>query len=508
MGTADLFGYSTLPEEVEVIEDEKRNQDFLGRDEFINDVKRFILYYSDSRKSVSFSIRGKWGCGKSWIVDKLIDELKVIQSEKTCYEQYAVFKYNAWENDFYEEPLIALLMAIEEQANNKNSIIFRNEDLSTTWDSIWNVSKRFIKNNFNTIVDKLLEASIYSGNPEAIGLAGVAKTANSVLNQIADVKNEIEEEKEKHNDEVRNYDEYFDLKVFMKKALEGLKKLTELQTVVIFIDELDRCLPEYAIKVMERIHHISEGVENIQFIYSIDDEQLCNTVRQIYGPKIQVRDYLAKFMTFGLTVPEVSFTEEVKNEFNDVYGCFNFLYSKKCGKNKIIGTPLGDIPIRVRKQILEKVKLINALIQHNNRDFDYSVLQFELFLAYCDYMIKDISALELQYIPFDTNPNNEFEAKDYYKYELKKDVNVDAENIAKVNDLLLKLIGDVKLSGNMFENEYFDLSKNQTVNYYFLKYLLDFCEHDNAGKFNVASNVVLQTEGINQFWELYKLMEL
>ena len=40
------------------------------------------------------------------------------------------------------------------------------------------------------------------------------------------------------------------------------KALTESNTVVIIVDELDRCIPEYAIKVLERLHHLTEEKEN------------------------------------------------------------------------------------------------------------------------------------------------------------------------------------------------------------------------------------------------------
>ena len=38
------------------------------------------------------------------------------------------------------------------------------------------------------------------------------------------------------------------------------------KTIIFVVDELDRCLPEYSIKVLERLHHVFEKTSNIQVI--------------------------------------------------------------------------------------------------------------------------------------------------------------------------------------------------------------------------------------------------
>lgn len=36
------------------------------------------------------------------------------------------------------------------------------------------------------------------------------------------------------------------------------------------VDELDRCLPSYAIKVLERIHHVFNELENVVVIIAME----------------------------------------------------------------------------------------------------------------------------------------------------------------------------------------------------------------------------------------------
>jgi hypothetical protein len=52
---------------------------------------------------------------------------------------------------------------------------------------------------------------------------------------------------------------------------------------VLIVDELDRCLPSYAIKVLERIHHVFNELENVVVIIAMEKKQMSNSLHQIYG---------------------------------------------------------------------------------------------------------------------------------------------------------------------------------------------------------------------------------
>lgn len=51
-------------------------------------------------------------------------------------------------------------------------------------------------------------------------------------------------------------------------------KLSQDYTLIFIVDELDRCIPEYAIKVLERLHHIADGVQNMVTIIATDKTRL------------------------------------------------------------------------------------------------------------------------------------------------------------------------------------------------------------------------------------------
>ena len=64
--------------------------------------------------------------------------------------------------------------------------------------------------------------------------------------------------------------------------------------LVIFIDELDRCNPAYAVKLLEQIKHYMED-DRIIFVFSVNINQLQHTIKHYYGNNFNATKYLDRF---------------------------------------------------------------------------------------------------------------------------------------------------------------------------------------------------------------------
>lgn len=84
---------------------------------------------------------------------------------------------------------------------------------------------------------------------------------------------------------------------------------------LIFIDELDRCKPDYAIRLLERIKHYFDD-ERITFVFSVNLTQLQWTVKGYYGSSFDATGYLEKFFDFFFTVPRVDSVRFLWNSMN------------------------------------------------------------------------------------------------------------------------------------------------------------------------------------------------
>lgn len=344
--------------------------DVLDRKEFVDKVIQIIEYYSNKSQSVSFSIQGDWGSGKSWIIKKVYNELYDIQDFDNCGSKYCIFTYNAWDFDYYDEPLISLFISIYKQLNNENAIFIKNEK-----------TRENVKALFETLKDSFLDEL------KLIPLIGNIITFKKTYNKLI----------EKRHEKIRKYDYHFDINQIMESTIKGLNKIAKERTLVIFVDELDRCLPEYAIKVLERMHHISKNVPNLQIIYSIDKKQIEETIRNIFGQKINASDYLKKFISFGFNLDSGEMNENFLIKYENLFKYFDFTFTDNFDKEKAFISILSEINMREREIIIQKIELINSVLNRSNELLDISILYIELFLAYCSKKEIDICNSTVHY---------------------------------------------------------------------------------------------------------------
>ena len=78
--------------------------------------------------------------------------------------------------------------------------------------------------------------------------------------------------------------------------------------LVIVVDELDRCKPTYAIKLLEQIKHFINN-ENIIVILCTNMYQLSCTIKKQYGYGFSIEEYLDKIIDLTISLPQISMKE-------------------------------------------------------------------------------------------------------------------------------------------------------------------------------------------------------
>lgn len=103
-----------------------------------------------------------------------------------------------------------------------------------------------------------------------------------------------------------------------KDPLEGLKQSKHIELLVaeflqsllpehgnrlvVFIDELDRCKPSYAVRLLERIKHYFSN-DQITFVFSVNTNELQHTIRKYYGNDFNASRYLDRFFDLRIALP-------------------------------------------------------------------------------------------------------------------------------------------------------------------------------------------------------------
>lgn len=129
------------------------------------------------------------------------------------------------------------------------------------------------------------EESVKNGKDFVKGVISVLEAAASFIGYSGDINAAIENFS--GTDFLVRYKEEKELRGIIDELIKN--NLPEVANrAVIFIDELDRCRPEFAIKVLEQTKTLFQQ-ENIVVVYSTDITQLAHSLQGVYGPRFEGR---------------------------------------------------------------------------------------------------------------------------------------------------------------------------------------------------------------------------
>lgn len=334
--------------------------DFLNRQDFIQQVKTVIELLSANKKNSCFAISGTWGIGKSYVLEKLEKQLLFEQNEATALDKYFVFHFNCWEYDYYEEPLIAIVSSMLDDINTKEHLF-----TETAREHILSAAK-FVLSKLYEGGSKWLESKI-----------GVN------IKDITDELSEIHSDATTKIEDANKYDEYLDFKQALSTLREELKEIVSERTVIFVVDEIDRCIPEYQIKVLERLHHIFNDIENMQVILAVDKAQLERTIQKMFGDNVDTQKYLAKFIKFEIELDEGTYSDQ----FETMLGYY-FDQFEGCDESDILefkSRIFEGIKVRERIEIIEKCHLLHSILNENNEKKHATFMCIEIFLTIAKY---------------------------------------------------------------------------------------------------------------------------
>ena len=269
-----LINYELKPTEENLIK--SILTDMVGRNVAI---ANFIKVLDATEGNISIAIDDSWGNGKTFFVkqtqlilqsynssdDKLADVkncmLKIFKNHTP--KNYFPIYYDAWTNDNDTDPILSIIFTMlqdlaclqEYEVNDKN-----------LWDSI---------------KDGLEVISTTFGGPRI----------KNLLNSV-EGKNILEELK-KNKEIYQVLNEMFDV---------VLEKNSADTRIVFFIDELDRCRPDFAVCLLERIKHYFLN-EKVVFVFSINALELHHTIQRHYGGNFNADKYLRRFFDFTIPLP-------------------------------------------------------------------------------------------------------------------------------------------------------------------------------------------------------------
>lgn len=277
MDTEDIF-FKFIKDNSNEIETPFEN-DFWGREALAD---RLTDHVSRITVGATIAIDAEWGAGKSWFVNNWKAKL-----EK---ENFKVIYLNAFNQDYIDDPFLTISMEIANCLKSEETNI----------DAI----KETIGKAYRAILPNLPMLLWYL-TTSLVGMGALAKPVAETVEKLkstGDFGNEaakiLNEKLQEHlSAQVENYDKEKQSLEYFKKALAEIT--SELDKPLVFIvDELDRCKPEFAIRLIERIKHFFD-IPKVVFILAVNKNQLEESINNFYGFSGS-SNYLEKFIDFSV----------------------------------------------------------------------------------------------------------------------------------------------------------------------------------------------------------------
>ena len=226
-------------------------------------------FLENQTAALTIGVNGAWGTGKTFFLRRWEQSLKK--------DGYEVVYFNAWKDDCLDDPLIAIV------------------------GQLW---KKLKGGTFKEVCDSLKSAAV----------PVLSKVGLSVLNRGLQIVSGVSVDGINKECLQTGTESAFDQYVSLTDAREDFR--TRLQRLadkvfdktgkplIYIVDELDRCRPDFAVKVLERIKHLFD-IDHVIFVLGIDREQLGHVIQSVYG-NIDVENYLHRFIDFDVHLPHAN----------------------------------------------------------------------------------------------------------------------------------------------------------------------------------------------------------
>ena len=294
-------------------------------------------------------IDGGWGTGKTEFCQKLI---RLMQQQHPDYQPVYI---DAFRSDHSGEPLLALLAEIikactpedtDEQPSEQRKNITRKIAKAAGF-VMKTVAKAAVGHVLKQNTDDLAEGlqQIMNDGQDADSLAEtVTDAAATIASHTIDatvealLKEQIEAEKN------------------LETLKACLKELAAEKPIILFIDELDRCRPDYAVDMLEVIKHVFD-VENVKVVLVTNTKQLRAAINHRYGMEVDAQKYLDKFLKYSFALPD-----KIVAPFGMIQALVSVEYFKQLIQNSRMASELQAL-IDERSPI---IGFISDMIERNN----------------------------------------------------------------------------------------------------------------------------------------------
>lgn len=290
--------------------DNETLEDYLCCDHLVTTVESLVS--NPQLLPCSVGVFGDWGSGKTSL-------LKMIEARLDGKDDIVVIWFNGWLFEGLEDAKTALMGTILEKLAEKKPIGEKGLGLfCNLWKRVDKMRASLFMGKLGVAVGgALLSAAGHSGHESLSSgaAAGVLTDLPELSKQIKDACGDKVklEDIDKCLQEAKDTGSRKAIREFREDFGKLLQALEGISSVVVFIDDLDRCMPETIVETLEAIK-LFLFTPKTAFVIGADERLVKYAVRKRFpelpGEKAEVgRDYLEKLIQFPVRVPPLGVGE-------------------------------------------------------------------------------------------------------------------------------------------------------------------------------------------------------
>ncbi|MDX2333727.1 KAP family P-loop NTPase fold protein [Brevundimonas vesicularis] len=262
----------------------------------------------EDHKGFTISVDAEYGTGKSYFLKRLSRHLSV---------KHPVAFVDAWADDLADDPLTAIAATLSKALGPltaKDQMVANSMEIVTG--KVGTIAKIVGKGIVKKAVALALTESVSNELFDVVSPDDAEKfedTLKDAGNIIGDglvdgitQKSSTKLMTEKIANFKAGQGAVVELKISLEDLVRSIDKTNLTAPIVVIIDELDRCRPPYAIKLLEELKHLFD-VSGIVFVLGLNSSQLSKAIKAAYGPEFDGVSYLRRFIDrqYTLGMPDL-----------------------------------------------------------------------------------------------------------------------------------------------------------------------------------------------------------
>ena len=314
-------------------------------------------------KPLTIGVFGVWGAGKSTLLKLIEDKISESAKDKTDKgnKKNICININAWSFEGYEDAKVAVMESLLRELHEKAP-----EGLAKKITGLLKKLNIFKLSTKTVSVTAPIVASIAAGNPLplVLGLSGTAEDIGEGIKSVSTAVQSIHDDYMKPETPSKGDSSIVNSIRKFRSEFEQALEESDIDNVIVLIDDLDRCQPDRIIETLEAIK-LFLSVKKTVFVIAADDKVIQYAIKKKYPPLGNMAvdldtEYIEKIIQLPINIPDLS-NKDIENYL------MLLVAQQYCSVDDFSALikKLRDEKVRISEAVIDTAKLMDLTKSYN-----------------------------------------------------------------------------------------------------------------------------------------------